>query len=108
MSVIPYSIRSAEAPLPGCIQHECICCNGIKRFKVSYCYMSIRLLFMFGVIVRWWYMATCTECGTKERIKKREVGNNAQNAHIPFLDKWGLLAFIALCIVIGLYANYSH
>jgi hypothetical protein len=53
-------------------------------------------------------MATCTECGTKERIKKREVGNNAQNAHISFLDKWGLLAFIALCIVIGLYANYSH
>jgi len=103
---IPFTIRTVTIPSSVHIQRECVCCNESRKSKILYHYMSFRPFWLFGVITRRWYIAACAECGTREYIKKRELGGQPLNIHVPYLDKWGLLTIVSSFVIFGICMHY--
>jgi hypothetical protein len=84
-------------------EHPCIVCGQPRDYSVSRIYSYIHLYKVFGLTLRQHYSAECTRCGHILTISRSHFPDMRANVQVPFMQRWGLLVFLAALIVtIGL------
>jgi hypothetical protein len=78
----------------------CAACQKEQPFKLLLSYQFFRLYWLFGMVTSKQYLRLCTVCGKGQKVEAQQVEPNFKPLPIPFMQRYGLLTFGAVVLVV--------
>jgi hypothetical protein len=109
--MIFYGWGKKSVPLVSVGNTSCSKCCEVRPFRLFLSYNYMHLYWIFGAVLRRRYLVACSVCNQGFLVDKKDALQAVPNVSpnpIPFMQRWGLVVFvagIALVVAIGAHAH---